>query len=177
MYLIPPLLHLMIMTVCCYCHYFIWQIWKEISFNGDLQRYPRPNMDIPSISWTVDLNQAQCNLGYIKDDLQQDNEDVDFSNHQIAYDEEMPTKKLSSPQDDLSCCKDNELLMKEFECPICLNLMIPPLKICQCSFGHLLCSTCSASGLKNCPICREKILGRAHNIENIAQLLFSHKKV
>ena len=64
---IPAFIHLVIITLTSYSVFFIWQLWKQISFNGNLERSP-PNLAVPSISWTVDEHQAQCNLGYLDED-------------------------------------------------------------------------------------------------------------
>ena len=49
-------------------------------------------------------------------------------------------------------------LKKDFDCPVCYEMMAPPRRIFQCPNGHLLCELCMArSGswkIKNCPTCR-----------------------
>ena len=44
-----------------------------------------------------------------------------------------------------------EHLLKALECPICFQLMIPP--ITQCNNGHNICNTCKPK-LHHCPTCR-----------------------
>ncbi|KAF5725505.1 E3 ubiquitin-protein ligase SINAT2 -like protein [Tripterygium wilfordii] len=41
------------------------------------------------------------------------------------------------------------------ECPVCVNLMYPP--IFQCSNGHTLCSKCKARVRNSCPTCRQEL--------------------
>ena len=72
--------------------------------------------------------------------------------------------------------KSNSELLAEFECPVCYNLLAPPLQILQCSAGHVVCSACKDQGIESCPTCRNKIIGRAHHMENIARLLFGDLK-
>ena len=67
----------------------------------------------------------------------------------------------------------NSELLAEFECPVCYNLLAPPLQILQCSAGHVLCSACKDQGIESCPTCRNKITGRARHMENIARVFFA----
>ena len=46
-------------------------------------------------------------------------------------------------------------VMKELECPVCLELMVPPIRLCN--NGHSLCCNCRVT-LENCPICRGAFL-------------------
>ena len=49
-----------------------------------------------------------------------------------------------------------EALLKDYECPVCLEIMEPPKKIFGCSNDHHICSEClKSSSIKCCPICRE----------------------
>ncbi|XP_065287922.1 E3 ubiquitin-protein ligase Siah2-like isoform X2 [Dermacentor albipictus] len=58
-------------------------------------------------------------------------------------------------------------LASVFECPICFDLIMPP--ITQCVNGHLLCSSCSKNISSVCPLCREQISHtRALAIEKVA---------
>ena len=126
-------------------------VWFQVSFNGDFERSP-PNISVASISWSVE----QHNLGY---EAEQEAE----CKERIYYNESLSS--LNEP-------KDIEDIKKEYECPVCLNVMLPPVNIYQCSSGHCVCAKCQGEGVKFCPTCRNPIVGRAHNMENIAQLLF-----
>ena len=58
--------------------------------------------------------------------------------------------------------KCNEI-MKELnnECPICYEEMKPPIKIFQCSEGHLLCDNCFkkvSESTKACPFCKRDVV-------------------
>uniref|UniRef100_A0A1I7S3A3 E3 ubiquitin-protein ligase n=1 Tax=Bursaphelenchus xylophilus TaxID=6326 RepID=A0A1I7S3A3_BURXY len=70
-------------------------------------------------------------------------------------------------------CSNTELL-SAFECPVCLEYMLPPYL--QCNSGHLLCSNCRPK-VASCPACR----GPVPNIRNLAmekiasQMLFPCK--
>lgn len=147
---VPVFIQILIIFLTGYIVYFQWQLWKETSFNGNLQRSP-PNLSLPSISWTVE----QHNQGY-EPDIVKDEPTI------------VPELRTSLESDDI---------FKEFECPICLSVMIPPLQIYQCRFGHNICSNCQSKGITMCPSCRKPILGRAHNMENVAKLLFSEKQI
>lgn len=58
-------------------------------------------------------------------------------------------------------------LASVFECPVCLDLIMPP--IVQCVNGHLLCSPCSMKISSVCPLCREQISHvRALAMEKVA---------
>jgi hypothetical protein len=70
--------------------------------------------------------------------------------------------------DDLSRALDEDLL-KEFECPVCMEYMVPPIKLC--TNGHNICSKCRES-LQCCPTCRAKFSEiRSVALENIARRL------
>ena len=43
---------------------------------------------------------------------------------------------------------------EEFTCPVCKELMLPPLQIFSCSNDHFICSVCLDQVIE-CPICRE----------------------
>jgi len=73
---------------------------------------------------------------------------------------EKKPKEAEYPQD----------VKEQLECPVCLELMYPPLKIFQCSQGHALCGKCRPK-CKNCPTCRGPIIGRATVLEHLAQSL------
>lgn len=47
-----------------------------------------------------------------------------------------------------------EKLTAIFECPVCLEYILPP--IWQCKGGHLVCSNCRPK-LNNCPKCRRPL--------------------
>ena len=127
---------------------------------------------MPSISWTVDEHQAQCNLGYLDEDDNNGNwTHVDNSLH--AH-ENQNIENYGTNEDFSFSEKNNSEILKEFECPVCFNPMVPPLQIFQCSLGHALCSSCKSQGIEICPSCRKLVIGRAHNMENIARLLFTN---
>jgi hypothetical protein len=47
-------------------------------------------------------------------------------------------------------------LAKEYECPVCLYIMSQACELGEC--GHLICKGCMLQ-VKECPICRSKVLG------------------
>ncbi|KAH9740821.1 E3 ubiquitin-protein ligase SINAT2 [Citrus sinensis] len=56
------------------------------------------------------------------------------------------------------------------ECPVCLNLMYPP--IYQCPNGHTLCSSCKARVRTGCPTCRHELGNiRCLALEKVAESL------
>ena len=63
-------------------------------------------------------------------------------------------EKLKNPS-------ENPRLEKEFECPVCLGVMVmvPPKKIFQCRNGHLICDGCkNHPEIKSCPSCRVSVV-------------------
>jgi len=62
------------------------------------------------------------------------------------------------------------------ECPVCLNIMNPPLRIWMCSSSHLVCEPCKErlEG-RQCPTCRtETVTLRAFIAENFSRSLFDN---
>ncbi|MBA0667044.1 hypothetical protein Golax_000122 [Gossypium laxum] len=56
------------------------------------------------------------------------------------------------------------------ECPVCLNLMYPP--IYQCPNGHTVCSICKARVHNSCPTCRNELGNiRCLALEKVAESL------
>ena len=68
--------------------------------------------------------------------------------------------------DDLS--RDfNEALLKEMECPVCMQYMAPPIRLC--TNGHNICSTCKKR-VTCCPTCKAKFSDiRNVSLEHIAR--------
>ena len=58
------------------------------------------------------------------------------------------------------------------ECPICLELMLPPTKIFTCSNGHLVCGPCKEK-VAQCSICMKPVMGRATAMEQMLRTLFN----
>ena len=68
--------------------------------------------------------------------------------------------------DDLSSALD-EALLKDLECPVCMEYMVPPIEMC--TNGHNICSKCK-NGVKCCPTCRARFsVTRNLVLENIAR--------
>lgn len=60
-------------------------------------------------------------------------------------------------------CKD---LMKELECPVCMDYMVPPIMMCE--NGHNICDNCKPK-LDKCPSCSKPFLSvRNIALENLA---------
>ena len=81
------------------------------------------------------------------------------------------------PSMDPSGYIDRTQMMKLFECPVCLEVAWPPVKIYQCMQGHIICDTCKAHPqMGNCPICRQllsqKSMSRNLALENLALAIF-----
>lgn len=56
-------------------------------------------------------------------------------------------------------------LLSDFECPICLEYMHPP--ICQCTTGHSFCKSCF-DRIRRCPHCRSpKSTSRSYILEKV----------
>ena len=61
----------------------------------------------------------------------------------------------------------SEALLKELKCPVCMEYMVPPIKLC--TIGHNICSKCSES-VQCCPTCRAEFSEtRNMALENIAR--------
>lgn len=72
---------------------------------------------------------------------------------------------------------------KELECPICMEVMMPPARIWQCKVGHVICEPCkdrvrhqTLSTGSVCPTCKTApFIGRNLALERISRSLFSSK--
>ena len=92
--------------------------------------------------------------------------ELEASLDKIQKKHEMDVKKLETDiaQTDTQLQKlnhpsENPRLEKEFECPVCLEVMVPPKKIFQCVHGHLICEGCkNHPEVRSCPSCRVCIL-------------------
>jgi len=70
--------------------------------------------------------------------------------------------------DDLSRAVDEDLV-KEMECPVCMEYMVPPIKLC--TNGHNVCSKCEDRVIC-CPTCRAEFSEtRSVALDNIARRL------
>jgi len=68
--------------------------------------------------------------------------------------------------DDMSRALDEDLL-KDLECPVCMEYMVPPIWLC--TNGHNICSKCRQS-VQCCPTCRAEFSEiRNFALENIAK--------
>jgi len=67
--------------------------------------------------------------------------------------------------------KPNMDLAGLLECPICTDIIKPPLQIWQCPEGHTICETCSnRPELEVCPQCRMNIQGRMSRCRVLEEL-------
>merc|ERR1711915_85674 len=83
--------------------------------------------------------------------------------------------KLETAKGNISMSRllEPSLPCSELECPVCLEEMRPPVRIWQCVSGHAVCEECRKSPLvKDCPSCRQKIVGRNIPAEKLARSLF-----
>ncbi|XP_076270419.1 uncharacterized protein LOC143202649 [Rhynchophorus ferrugineus] len=81
------------------------------------------------------------------------------------------TKKCQNEQAIKSVDADDfeQFLLREYECPVCINYAVPPIFMCICS--HIICVTCWQK-CPTCPTCRtEKSPSRAFALEKIYPLL------
>ena len=68
--------------------------------------------------------------------------------------------------DDLLRALD-EALLKELECPVCMQYMVPPIKLCK--IGHSICNRCRER-VQRCPKCRAELTEtRCLTLEDIAR--------
>jgi hypothetical protein len=63
--------------------------------------------------------------------------------------------------------RTEEVTLKEIECPVCMEYMSPPIRLC--TRGHNLCYTCSR-GIPKCPICQEVFI-----TQNVALEIITNK--
>jgi len=91
-------------------------------------------------------------------------------------------KQLTNDRRKLDMDPDNDTSSKleaareTLECPVCLTIMKPPLRIWMCSSSHLICEPCKArlEG-RRCPTCRtERVTLRAFIAENFSRSLFDN---
>ena len=72
---------------------------------------------------------------------------------------EMDIAMTNSQLQQLNHVSENPGLEKEFECPVCLEVMAPPRRIFQCVNGHLICDSCkNHPEIRSCPSCRVVIV-------------------
>jgi ankyrin repeat protein len=57
------------------------------------------------------------------------------------------------------------------KCPMCIEEMKPPMQICNCRNGHLICGDCMPK-VACCTNCRTKYLGRATAVEQMLRQTF-----
>jgi len=163
--LIGCFLQLLIVFITAYEVYFIWQLWKEVSFNGEFRRTPA-NLGVPSISWSVEQHD---NRGYEEDlKVASISSALDTNPGSLTHNVEQSQSQVEAVGPRLEM--EAEAVIREFECPVCLSVMVGG--IMQCGQGHCVCSQCVARGVITCPLCRDNIQGRAVNMENIARILF-----
>ena len=61
----------------------------------------------------------------------------------------------------------DEILLSDLECPVCMQYMTPPIKLC--TNGHNICSGCKGR-VERCPTCRAEFSGvRCLALENIVR--------
>ena len=58
------------------------------------------------------------------------------------------------------------------ECPVCFEDMKPPIKIYNCTNGHLICADCK-DRVTMCTNCREPYMGRATAVEQMLRQMFN----
>ena len=67
--------------------------------------------------------------------------------------------------------------VSDLECPVCLEEMVPPRRIWQCSDGHAICEDCrKRPEVKNCPTCRQTIVGRNTLAEKLAKSIYGEEE-
>ena len=64
---------------------------------------------------------------------------------------------------------------RKFECPMCTEEALPPMRLKQCGKGHIICDTCYAKDEQarqregrernQCGVCRDPITGRPNALE------------
>ena len=83
----------------------------------------------------------------------------------------------NSYNDKFICCSSSALgmdsisqdLLAELECPVCYEMMLPPIRLCV--EGHSLCNTCRFR-LESCPTCRKPLTNaRNRALEKVAEKL------
>jgi len=125
----------------------------------------------------VDLKNSSCANDEVEKEKDADAE-IKLSIFKATKTEEVEGASDSSNDDvEADDNDDNDDLESHLQCPVCLEIMIPPTRIWQCAKSHPICQGCKNKmdqiNDRFCPICRSQpIMGRAHLIENIARSLF-----
>ncbi|PKA47799.1 E3 ubiquitin-protein ligase SINAT2 [Apostasia shenzhenica] len=90
------------------------------------------------------------------------------------YDIPHPVKSSSS-SGVKACISSASGVHELLECPVCTNLMYPPIH--QCPNGHTLCSSCKDRVQNHCPTCRQELGNiRCLALEKVAESLELHCK-
>uniref|UniRef100_A0A7N0UHA7 RING-type E3 ubiquitin transferase n=1 Tax=Kalanchoe fedtschenkoi TaxID=63787 RepID=A0A7N0UHA7_KALFE len=81
-----------------------------------------------------------------------------------------PFRKSASSAGGLYRARSNSEVHELLECPVCMNLMYPPIH--QCPNGHTLCADCKAKVHNCCPTCRHELGNiRCLALEKVAESL------
>ena len=77
----------------------------------------------------------------------------------------------------------SETMKKDFDCPVCYEVMEQPRRIFQCLNGHLICQNCQdRPEIRICPVCRIHLGPRKENLsrnlamEKLAENYLDFKK-
>lgn len=107
------------------------------------------SLDISTIKSFLDSNNIMCKLEILSN-----------RNKQVK-ESSKPKNNVGTPQ------KNDETMLKELECLVCYEYMIPPIFLC--SGGHSICGACrQLKGIYKCPMCQSDVTNtRNYALENV----------
>ena len=101
-----------------------------------------------------------------------DTENAELVNQLTRQNNADSEKVMARQRKDESVMRQEDSQVSAPECPVCLDQMLPPLRIFQCRDGHLICEICR-DGLQatKCPECRGTMTGRATGMEQFLRTI------
>uniref|UniRef100_A0A0K0E4I0 E3 ubiquitin-protein ligase n=1 Tax=Strongyloides stercoralis TaxID=6248 RepID=A0A0K0E4I0_STRER len=123
----------------------------------DGERMDILNETFPS-SRTIDQLESRNNS---KDILKSDKKNCYKSIFDFIPNRDMPSTNRLILENSKKRVPASVDVLNAFECPVCLEYMVPPLF--QCGAGHLVCGSCRPK-ISSCPSCR----GPVPNVRNLA---------
>lgn len=107
------------------------------------------SLDISTIKSFLDSNNIMCKL-------------------EIVHNQNKKEKESSKPKNTIATAqKNDDMMLKELECLVCFEYMIPPIFIC--TGGHSICGSCrQTKGIYKCPVCQSDVTNtRNFALENV----------
>ncbi|KAK9877182.1 hypothetical protein WA026_016931 [Henosepilachna vigintioctopunctata] len=81
----------------------------------------------------------------------------------------LPHDSIIINKSSIKPCPINEEGLRELECPVCKDYMVPPIFLCAA--GHSVCNSCTIR-VTSCPTCRAKMSGnRNYTLESLTSTI------